>query len=114
MKIGDILLGKAPHFDIEEENLLLKTILSSGGRIKVLKVFLRYIELPTSLIAELTNLDSSTVQYYVDHLIKAQVLQEKAFGGVRTFRLRIEDNRAQSLKNLFDFGENVQLAKKIF
>jgi predicted transcriptional regulator len=105
MEIGVIILVKAPVFDTGEENISFETILNSKGRIKVLRVLLRYTELPISRIVKFTNLDPKMVKYYIEYLVKIQVLQEKTSGRTRIYRLRIEDSRVRAIKDLFDSWE---------
>ncbi|MBS7249926.1 MAG: winged helix-turn-helix transcriptional regulator [Candidatus Freyarchaeota archaeon] len=87
-----------------EENSL-EQIFSSKGRIKIVKVLAREEELNISEIAKRANLNYSTTNQHLDFLEKAGLVQEKIFGRIRIFRFRIENIKAQAIKNLFDIWE---------
>ena len=85
----------ANEFAIEE-------VLSSKGRILILKTLAEREELNISAIARITNLNHSTATQHLEFLTKANLVQKKKFGRIKIFRFREENLRAKSLKKLFE------------
>ena len=82
-------------FDIED-------VLSSKGRILILKILAELEELNISAIARVTNLNHNTTAKHLEFLKKADLVQEKRFGRIKIFRFKLENIRAKSLKRLFE------------
>jgi len=93
--------------DIENtiKNFNIEDILSSKGRILILKILAEMDELNISAIARGANLNHTVTTQHLEFLIKAGLVQEKRFGRIKIFRYRIEDIKARSLKKLFEIWE---------
>lgn len=83
----------------------IEEVLSSKGRILILKTLAEMEELNISAIARVTNLNHSTTTQHLEFLTKAGLVQEKRFGRIKIFRYRSEDIKARSLKKLFEIWE---------
>ncbi|MBC7113053.1 MAG: winged helix-turn-helix transcriptional regulator [Candidatus Methanomethyliales bacterium] len=80
----------------------LEEILSSKGRIKVLKVLAERGELNISEITRRANLNHATTSSHLKRLCELGIVEEKRFGRIRIFRLKKEDPRAWAIQTLFD------------
>jgi predicted transcriptional regulator len=83
----------------------IEEVLSSKGRILILKTLAEMEELNISAIARVTNLNHSTTTQHLEFLTKVGLVQEKRFGRIKIFRYRSENIRARSLKKLFEIWE---------
>ena len=90
---------------IKLEKIRIEEVLSSKGRILILKTLAEMEELNISAIARVTNLNHSTTAQHLDFLTKTGLVQEKRFGRIKIFRYCIENLRARSLKRLFEIWE---------
>ena len=91
--------------EIEIVDFGIEDILSSKGRILILKTLAEMEELNISAIARFANLNHSTTTQHLEFLTKAGLVQEKRFGRIKIFRFRIENLKAKSLKKLFEIWE---------
>ncbi|MDH5811095.1 MAG: ArsR family transcriptional regulator [Candidatus Methanomethyliaceae archaeon] len=80
----------------------LEEILSSKGRIKVLKVLAERGELNISDITRRASLNHATTSSHLKRLCELGIVEEKRFGRIRIFRLKREDPRAWAIQTLFD------------
>lgn len=80
----------------------LEDILSSKGRIKVLRVLAEKGELNISDITRRANLNHATTSSHLRSLCELGIVEEKRFGRIRIFRLKREDPRAWAIQTLFD------------
>ncbi len=78
----------------------LEEVLSSKGRIKILKVLALEGELNITAITRKTELNHSAVISHLKFLVKAGLVEEKTFGRVRIYRFKIEDKRARKFLEL--------------
>jgi predicted ArsR family transcriptional regulator len=83
----------------------IEEIFKSKGRMLILKVLAK-AELNITAIGTETGLGNMAVQRHVKALTAMEVLQEKRFGRIRIYRLRIEDPRVQSIKTFLDLWVN--------
>ncbi|MHA1556002.1 MAG: winged helix-turn-helix domain-containing protein [Candidatus Heimdallarchaeota archaeon] len=83
----------------------IEEILSSKGRVVILKTLAEMEELNISAIARIANLNHSTATQHLNFLKKAGLVQEKRFGRIKIFRYRIENLKARSLKRLFEIWQ---------
>lgn len=95
----------------EEIGLVLKEygieeVLSSKGRILILKTLAEMNELNISAIARVTNLNHSTATHHLEFLKSANLVQEKRFGRIKIFRFKTENVKARSLKRLFEIWDD--------
>ncbi len=83
----------------------VEEVLSSRGRVKVLKVLLDSVELNISEVVKRAGLNYTAAASHLDALKKAGLLEEKVFGRIRILRVKLEDPRVQALKRLFEVFE---------
>jgi DNA-binding transcriptional ArsR family regulator len=86
-------------------NPLIEEVLSSKGRVRILKTLAIEEELNISAIARQSKLNHSTTSNHLEFLEKAGLVQEKNFGRIKIFRFRIENTNARALKRLFEIWE---------
>jgi len=84
----------------------LEDILSSKGRVRILKILVGVGELNISEIARRAALNYTTTNQHLNALVEAGLIQEKDFGKIRIFRFREENQRAQAIKQLVNFWES--------
>lgn len=89
-------------------NLLaaIEDILSSRGRVRIIKALSEVGELNISEIARRVELNYTTTNQHLHALKEAGLVQEKKFGRIRIFRFKYEYPRAQAIKDLIDFWES--------
>ena len=92
--------------EIEIIDFGIEDVLSSRGRILILKTLAEMEELNISAIARVANLNHSTTTQHLNFLTKVWLVQEKKFGRIKIFRYRIENVKARSLKKLFEIWKN--------
>ncbi len=92
--------------EIEIIDFGIEDVLSSRGRILILKTLAEMEELNISAIARVANLNHSTTTQHLSFLTKVGLVQEKKFGRIKIFRYKIENVKARSLKRLFEIWKN--------
>jgi DNA-binding transcriptional ArsR family regulator len=90
---------------MERLGLEVEDILSSRGRVKVLKVLMSAGELNVSEAVRRAGLNHSAASAHIDALKEAGLLEERRFGRIRILRARLEDPRVQALKKAFELFE---------
>lgn len=83
----------------------IEEVLSSKGRVVILKTLAEMEELNISAIARVANLNHSTATQHLNFLTKAGLVQEKRFGRIKIFRYCTENLKARSLKRLFEIWQ---------
>jgi len=78
----------------------LDRILSSAGRIRILQLLSHNGEDNLTDIARKTSQSYTATARHLEHLVETGVIQEKNYGRVRIFRLRIEVERVRRLREL--------------
>ena len=78
----------------------LDRILSSAGRIRILRHLSHFGEDNLTDIARKTGQSYTATARHLDQLVAAGVIQEKNYGRVRIFRLRIETERVRKLREI--------------
>ena len=78
----------------------LDRILSSAGRIRILQRLSHIGEDNLTDIARRTSQSYTATARHLEQLVQAGVVQEKNYGRVRIFRLRIEAERIRKLREL--------------
>ena len=78
----------------------LDRILSSAGRIRILQHLSHFGEDNLTDIARKTSQSYTATARHLEQLVQAGVVQEKNYGRVRIFRLRIETERVRKLRDL--------------
>lgn len=87
---------------IKDTKIAIEEVLSSKGRIVILKTLAEREELNISAIAREAGLNHNTTAKHLKFLTKAGLIQEKKFGRIKIFRFCIENTKAKSLKRLFE------------
>ncbi|MBN1328552.1 MAG: winged helix-turn-helix transcriptional regulator [Candidatus Heimdallarchaeota archaeon] len=101
----DIIFKYHENESKEDFGLRIEEVLSSKGRILILKILAEMDELNISAIARVTNLNHNTTSQHLEYLTKVGLVQEKRFGRIKIFRFKSENIRARSLKKLFEVWE---------
>jgi predicted transcriptional regulator len=83
----------------------LEDVLCSKTTLKVLKTIMRLGQLNVSGIAERLAVNFRAVQVRLDMLESEGILQHRAFGRARYYRLREHSRRAIALQRLFEDWE---------
>ncbi|MHA1958856.1 MAG: ArsR/SmtB family transcription factor [Candidatus Thorarchaeota archaeon] len=86
----------------DKDQTQIEEVLSSRGRIKILKELAIASELNISELCRRVGLNHSSTKTHLKVLIRNGLIEEKTFGRIKIYRYRTEDLRARSLKNLFD------------
>jgi len=77
----------------------VEEILSSKGRIKIIKTLLKNCELSISEIVRLTRLNHNSVEQHLDLLKHAGLVCEKNFGRIRIYSIRNESLVAKAIRS---------------
>ncbi|GAB4305847.1 MAG: hypothetical protein Kow0069_02120 [Promethearchaeota archaeon] len=84
----------------------IEEVFSSKGRSKIIKLLVLNGEMNISDIVKKTRLNHQGVLRHLEFLCKHHIVQEKRFGRIRIFRLRVENLKTRSLKKLIEFWED--------
>jgi len=90
----------------QNEKLQIENILSSRGRVKIIKLLAKEEELNISEIVKKVRLNHSTVVQHLEYLCKVGIVQEKTFGRIRIYRLKSENAKVRALKTFFSLWES--------
>jgi DNA-binding transcriptional ArsR family regulator len=99
LDMTDILVQSSPFPPIEE-------VLSSKGKIKILKILAHYEELNISEIVRRAQLNHATVTQHLDYFKDVGIVQEKAFGRIKIYRLSPEDVKVKVIRELMESWEH--------
>ncbi|MHA1201391.1 MAG: ArsR/SmtB family transcription factor [Candidatus Heimdallarchaeaceae archaeon] len=83
------------------QRLAVEDVLSSRGRVRILKLLAELDELNVSAISRNINLNHSSVKGHLKFLCKAGLIREKKFGRILIYQYDSENILASSLKQLF-------------
>ncbi len=78
----------------------LEKVLSSSGRIRILSLLSRVEELHLTEIAKRTEQSYSATERHLKDLARASLVEERDFGRVRIFKLKVDNPRARMLRDL--------------
>ncbi|MHA1222716.1 MAG: winged helix-turn-helix domain-containing protein [Candidatus Heimdallarchaeaceae archaeon] len=93
--------------DKKPQNLAVEDVLSSRGRVKILKLLSELGELNISAISRTINLNHTAVKEHLRFLTEAGLIKEKKFGRILIYQYEENNVLAHSLKQLFKiWGEN--------
>ena len=84
---------------------LIEDLLGSRARIKILKSLVINEELTISLIIKKTKLNHVSVSKHLNYLKISNIVQEKNFGRIKIFRLKLENIKVRSLKNFIEIWD---------
>lgn len=97
LDLSNILTQQEPFPPIEE-------VLSSKGKIKILKILTFYDELNISEIVRKAQLNHATVTQHLDYFKSIGIVEEKAFGRIRIYQLT-DDIKVRVIRELIEFWE---------
>lgn len=97
LDLSNILTQQEPFPPIEE-------VLSSKGKIKILKILTLYDELNISEIVRKAQLNHATVTQHLNYFKSIGIAEEKAFGRIKIFQLT-DDIKVRVIRELIEFWE---------
>jgi DNA-binding transcriptional ArsR family regulator len=77
----------------------VEEILSSKGRIRIIRMLLKNEELNVSKIVRLSRLNHNSVVHHLDLLKRAGLVLEKDFGRIRIYSIRNENLIVKAMKS---------------
>ncbi len=85
--------------------LNIEDVFASLGRTKVIWLLVHAAnnEMNISEIVRKSKLNHQNVEGHLKRLVALGLVQDKPFGRIRIFRLRVEEKRVRALKNFVDF-----------
>jgi predicted transcriptional regulator len=86
----------------------IEDVLSSKGRVKILRILSEIGELNISEIARRAGLNYATTNQHLQVLEKFRLVRHKTFGRIRIFRYNEENPRAKMIKQLIEFWEETK------
>ncbi len=86
--------------------IAIEDLLSSRGRIKILKELAKSTELNISELCRRVDLNHSSTKSHLEVLLTSGLIEEKKFGRIKIYRYKIEDLRARSLRSFIDLWES--------
>ena len=85
--------------------MAIEEILSSKGRVKILKILSEIGELNISEIARRAGLNYATTNRHLGVLEEQGLVRHKRFGRIRIFRFNEENRRAELVRQLMELWE---------
>ena len=79
----------------------IEDVLSSRGRVRILKLLAELGELNVSAISRTINLNHSAVKEHLRFLTEVGLIKEKRFGRILIYQFEESNILAQSLKQVF-------------
>lgn len=89
-----------------KSGLAVEDVLSSKGRVRILKLLAELGELNISAISREINLNHTAVKEHLRFLSQVGLIKEKRFGRILIYQFVEENILAHSLKQLFKIWEN--------
>jgi len=83
----------------------IEEVLSSKGRVKILRILSEIGELNISDIARRAGLNYATTNGHLQVLEEAELIKHKSFGRIRIYRFNEENARAKAIKDLMETWE---------
>lgn len=80
----------------------IEDVLSSKGRVRILRILVEIEELNISEIARRAGLNYATTNQHLQALENAGLVRHKRFGRIRIFRFNEADSRARIIKKLIE------------
>ena len=90
----------------DTSKIAIEDLLSSRGRIKILKELAKSTELNISELCRRVDLNHSSTKSHLEVLLASGLIEEKKFGRIKIYRYKIEDLRARSLRSFIDLWES--------
>jgi predicted transcriptional regulator len=89
-------------------SIAIENVLSSKGRVKILRILTEIRELNISDIARRAGLNYATTNQHLQVLEKNTLVRHKTYGRIRIFRLNEENPRARMIKQLIELWEQTK------
>ena len=89
----------------QQKSVLIEEIFASKGRIKIIKLLAKEMELNISEIIRRTKLNHNITTKHLKVLVESNILQEKIYGRIKIYRFRVEDFRVKAIKSLIEIWE---------
>ena len=86
---------------INKNKTEIEDVLSSRGRVRILKLLAELGELNVSAISRTINLNHSAVKEHLRFLTEVGLIKEKRFGRILIYQFEENNILAQSLKQVF-------------
>ena len=86
--------------------IAIEDLLSSRGRVKILKELAASNELLISQLCRNVNLNHSSTASHLKVLVKSGLIEEKKLGRIKIYRFMEEDIRARALRSFFNIWES--------
>ena len=87
---------------MKTQPMAIENVLSSKGRVKILKILAEIGELNISEIARRAKLNYTTTNQHLQVLETSGIVRHKNFGRIRIFRFNNDNPRAKSIKELIE------------
>jgi len=88
--------------------MAIEEVLSSKGRVKILKILADIGELNISEIARRAGLNYTTTNEHLTALERSGLVMHKRFGRIRIFRFNENDPRAEMVRRLVELWEQTK------
>jgi len=88
--------------------MAIEEVLSSKGRVKILKILSNIGELNISEIARRAGLNYTTANEHLTALEHSGLISHKKFGRIRIFRFNESNPRAEMVRKLVDLWEQTK------
>jgi DNA-binding transcriptional ArsR family regulator len=88
--------------------MAIEDVLSSKGRVKILRILAEIRELNISEIARRAGLNYATTNQHLQVLEDHKLVRHKTFGRIRIYRYNEENPRARIIKQLIELWEQTK------
>ncbi len=85
--------------------ILPEIILANRGRVRILALLVKEGELNITAIRKQTKVDYPQLSQALDVFKATEIVEEKNYGRIKIYRLKIENPLARAIKKFFDFFE---------
>lgn len=81
----------------------IEDVLSSRGKIKILKVLVCKEEVNISTIVRLTRLNNAAVSQHLAYFKEINMIREKNFGRIKIYQMNQNDLKVQAIRQLIEY-----------
>ena len=92
--------------------MAIEEVLSSKGRVKILRILSEIGELNISEIARRAGLNYATTNRHLEVLEEYGLIRHKRFGRIRIFRFNEGNRRAELVRRLMELWEQTDKSEK--
>ena len=93
----------------ESVKIGVEEIFQSKSRTKLLMILAKEGELNISALCKRANINNQTARAHLKVLVNAGILQEKRFGRIRIYRLKVEIIKVGAIRSFFEVWERNSL-----